>query len=83
MSQEPRDMWQVKDKDIFHFWKEYGTTTNLSRHEHPPKLMGWARRKSFREAAQKSEVNLEEVQRKRQLLAVPSMNQVIMNKWQE
>ena len=44
-------------------WKEYGTTANLPRHGHPPKLTGWAIRALIREAAKRPMVTLEELQR--------------------
>ena len=44
-------------------WEEYGTTANLPRHGCPPKLIGWARRASIREAAKRPMVTLEELQR--------------------
>ena len=44
-------------------WKEYGTTANLPRHGHPPKLTGQARRALIREAAKRPMVTLVELQR--------------------
>ena len=43
--------------------KEYGKTTNLPRHGHPPKLIGQARRALIIEAARRPMATLEELQR--------------------
>jgi len=50
-------------QSIIRKWKEYGTTANLPRHGHPPKLTGRARRALIREAAKRPMVTLEELQR--------------------
>uniref|UniRef100_A0A8D0B0E3 Transposase Tc1-like domain-containing protein n=1 Tax=Sander lucioperca TaxID=283035 RepID=A0A8D0B0E3_SANLU len=49
-------------KSIITKWKEHGTTVNLQRDGHPPKLTDRARRALIREAAQRPKVTLEELQ---------------------
>ncbi|KAI3355943.1 hypothetical protein L3Q82_004490 [Scortum barcoo] len=58
-------------------WKEYGTTANLPRHGHPPKLTGQTRRALIRDAAKRSMVTLDELQRSTaQQELVTQMNQL-------
>jgi transposase len=42
--------------------KEYGTTTNLSREDHPPKISDQTRRALTRESAKKPKITLKELQ---------------------
>jgi len=49
-------------KSIIFKCKEHGTTTNLPREGHPPKLTDRARRALIREAAQRPKVTLKELQ---------------------
>uniref|UniRef100_A0AAZ3P2L4 Transposase Tc1-like domain-containing protein n=1 Tax=Oncorhynchus tshawytscha TaxID=74940 RepID=A0AAZ3P2L4_ONCTS len=42
--------------------KEYGTTTNLPREGHPPKLTDQARRALIREATKRPKISLKELQ---------------------
>ena len=42
--------------------KEYGTTTNLPKEGHPPKLTDQARRALIREAIKKPNITLKELQ---------------------
>ena len=48
-------------KSIITKWKEHGTTANLPRDGHPPKLGDRARKALIREAAQRPKVTLEEL----------------------
>uniref|UniRef100_A0AAR2IYW9 Transposase n=2 Tax=Pygocentrus nattereri TaxID=42514 RepID=A0AAR2IYW9_PYGNA len=50
-------------QSIIRKWKEYGTTVNLPRQGHPPKLTGRTRRSLIREAAKRPMVTLDEMQR--------------------
>ena len=43
-------------------WKEYGTTTNLLKESHPPKLMDQARRALIGEATKRPKITLKELQ---------------------
>ncbi|MGH0155616.1 UNVERIFIED_CONTAM: hypothetical protein FKN15_036354 [Acipenser sinensis] len=49
-------------KAIIKKWKEYGTTTNLAREGHPPKLMDQARNALIREATKRPNITLKELQ---------------------
>jgi transposase len=49
-------------KSIINKWKEYGTTTNLPREGHSPKLMDQARRALIREATKRPKITLKELQ---------------------
>ncbi|MBN3275160.1 TCB1 transposase, partial [Polyodon spathula] len=49
-------------KAIIKKWKEYGTTTNLAREGHPPKLTDQARRELIREATKRPKIILKELQ---------------------
>jgi transposase len=49
-------------KSIIKKWKEYGTTTNLPREGHPPKLMDQSRRALIRKATKRPKIILKELQ---------------------
>ena len=43
-------------------WKEYDTTPNLPREDHPPKLINQARKALIREATKRPTITLKELQ---------------------
>ena len=47
-------------KSIIKKWKKYGTTTNLPREGHPPKLTAQARRALIREATKIPKITLKD-----------------------
>ena len=49
-------------KSIIKKWKEYGTTTNLPREGHPPKLSDQAWRSLISEATKRPKITLKELQ---------------------
>jgi transposase len=49
-------------KSIIKKWKEYGTTTNLPREGHRPKLTDQERRALIREATKRAKIILKELQ---------------------
>jgi transposase len=49
-------------KSIIKQWKEYGTTTNLPREGHPPKLTDQARSTLIREVTKMPKITLRELQ---------------------
>ena len=49
-------------KSIIKEWKEYGTTTNLSREGRPPKLTDQARKALISDATNRPELTLKELQ---------------------
>jgi transposase len=53
--------WSTIKSIIKHF-KEYGTTTNLPREGHPPKLTDQTRRALIREATKRPKITLKELQ---------------------
>ena len=50
-------------KSIIRKWKKYGTTANLPRQGHAPKLTSWKSRKLIKGATKRPMVTLEELQR--------------------